>query len=342
MASSETYNSTGVEYYQISNFKFSNGITKDIKLAYKSLNPTSEKKALVCTCFAGIINTTLNFSTGALKDYHVIIIAMLGNGESSSPSNDPSFPADYSLRYQDCVNAQYILLTKHFEIKSLDVVVGFSMGGQQAYYWAVIHGSSPTPFVKNAVVICGSAKTSGHNYAFLEGPIAALTTSFDYDGGKYKANGVKPRQGLRAFGRAYAAWLTSPEWFRQELWRKVGAASLKDWLYPPEGKAGHEAWDPEDLVTLARMWQAGNIGDVGGNGDYREALKGIETRVLVMPSQTDQYFPPEDGENEVKFLKNGVFDPIPTVWGHIGGASANQEDVTWKDERIRKFLTDGK
>jgi hypothetical protein len=79
---------------------------------------------------------------------------------------------------------------------------------------------------------------------------------------------VKPSQGLRAFGRAYAAWLTSPEWFRQELWRKMGAASLKDWLYPLEGKAAHEAWAPEDLLTLARMWQAGNIGDVGGNGDY--------------------------------------------------------------------------
>jgi homoserine acetyltransferase len=48
----------------------------------------------------------------------------------------------------------------------------------------------------------------------------------------------------------------------------MGAASLKDWLYPLEGKAAHEAWAPEDLLTLARMWQAGNIGDVGGNGDY--------------------------------------------------------------------------
>jgi homoserine acetyltransferase len=342
MTSSDNYDSIGIEVYPIPNFQFAAGTKKDIKLAYRSLNPTSEKKALVCTCFAGLINTTLNFSTGVFKDYHVIIIAMLGNGESSSPSNDPAFPSDYSLRYQDCVNAQYTLLTQHLGIKSLDVVVGFSMGGQQAYYWSVIHGSSPTPFVKNAVAICTSAKTSGHNYAFLEGPIAALTTSYDYDGGKYKAKGIKPKQGLRAFGRAYAAWLPSAEWFRQELWREFGAESLKDWLYPAEGKSPHEAWDPEDFLTLARMWQAGNIGDVGGNGDYREALKGIETRVLVMPSQTDQYFPPEDGENEVKYLKNGIFAPIPSIWGHMAGANANEEDVRWKDERIKKFLEEGR
>jgi hypothetical protein len=33
MTSSETYDSSGVEYYAIPDFKFSNGITKDIKLA---------------------------------------------------------------------------------------------------------------------------------------------------------------------------------------------------------------------------------------------------------------------------------------------------------------------
>jgi homoserine acetyltransferase len=114
------------------------------------------------------------------------------------------------------------------------------MGGQQAYYWSALHGSGSSPFLKNAIVICSSARTSGHNYAFLEGPIAALTTSHDY--ALYsKDKTVKPTQGLRAFGRAYAAWLTSPEWFHQQLWRKMGAESLPEWLHPPEGKAGFES-----------------------------------------------------------------------------------------------------
>ena len=82
-------------------------------------------------------------------------------------------------------------------MKTLEAVIGFSMGGQQAYYWAVMYGTGPNPFLKHAVVICGSAKTSGHNYAFLEGPTSALITSHDYDGGRYKQNGVNPVQGLR-------------------------------------------------------------------------------------------------------------------------------------------------
>jgi homoserine acetyltransferase len=212
------------------------------------------------------------------------------------------------------------------------------MGGQQAYYWAVMHGSGPRPFLKRAVVICGSAKTSGHNYAFLEGPISALVTSYDYDQGRYKQNGVKPIQGLRAFGRAYAAWVPSAEWFRQELWRESGAKTLQEWMHPPIGQSSYEKWDPEDLLVMARMWQAGDVGTIAADGDYKKALEGVSARVLVMPSKTDKYFPPEDGENEVKFLKNGIFEPIPSIWGHMAGGGANPVDVKWMDEKISLFL----
>jgi homoserine acetyltransferase len=266
---------------------------------------------------------------------------MLGNGESSSPSNCPTFPK--AIHYQDCINSQAILLTQHLKITTLDAVLGFSMGGQQAYYWAVMHSLpsalSSTIHLKSAICICTSARTSGHNYAFLEGPIAALETSFDYAHGQYRRNGVHPTQGLRAFGRAYAAWLTSPEWFRQELWRKMGAASLREWLYPPLGEMGFESWDAEDLLLLARMWQAGDVGTVvGGSGGYRAALAGVQCRVLVMPSRTDQYFAAEDSEIEVRNLKRGRLEVIETIWGHIAGGGANAGDVKWMDGRIGEFL----
>lgn len=226
----------GVQYFHIPDFKFASGATiKELKIAYRSFNPTAAKAVLIPTCYGGRINDELNFTSGALKDYHVIVVAMIGNGESTSPSNDPLFPNDYSLRYEDCINAYFALITSHLHLSELEAVVGFSMGGQQAYYWAVMHGTGDKPFVKNVVVICGSAKTSGQNYASLEGLISTLETSFDYGGGNYRANNVKPVQGLRAFGKAFLALLTSPEWFRQELWRELEANSLKEWLNPPGG-----------------------------------------------------------------------------------------------------------
>ncbi|KAF2171119.1 hypothetical protein M409DRAFT_64073 [Zasmidium cellare ATCC 36951] len=325
--------------YTIPDFQFAGGVRKKINIAYRSINPTSTKgTVLILTCYGGHINTTLTFTTGALKDYHVVVVAMIGNGESSSPSNDPDFPKDYSLRYEDCINAQYALLTRHLGVERLETVVGFSMGGQQAYYWAVMHGVGATPFVKRAVVICSSAKTSGHNYAFLEGPVSALRASGDYYGGRYRENGVKPLGGLRAFGRAYAAWLTSAEWFRLELWRVLGAGSLHEWL-EMEVRSSEE-WDAEDLIVLARMWQKGDVGAVGGGGDWKAALGKVEAKVLVMPCVSDQYFLAAEGEREVECLKNGRYEPIASVWGHMAGGGACEEDTRFMDERIGRFLSE--
>jgi hypothetical protein len=88
-------------YYSIPSFRFASGVTKDIKLAYRSINPSSPKAVLIPTCYGSRLHDEPNYASGSLKNYHVIVVAMLGNGESSSPSNDPSFPKDYSLRYQD-------------------------------------------------------------------------------------------------------------------------------------------------------------------------------------------------------------------------------------------------
>jgi homoserine O-acetyltransferase len=41
------YDTTGIEYYTIPNFTFSTGETLDIKVAYRSFNPSSPKKVLV-------------------------------------------------------------------------------------------------------------------------------------------------------------------------------------------------------------------------------------------------------------------------------------------------------
>ena len=332
-----SYDPTGVEYCEIPSFTFTNGATLPIKVAYRSYNPTARKTVCIPTCYGGRINTTLTFTdnNGAFSSHHIIVVAMLGNGESSSPSNTPNFPQ--TLDYRDCINAQYQLLTRHFGLSELDVVCGFSMGGQQAYYWACMYPH----FVKNSIVICGSAKTSGHNYAFLEGPKTALLNSIDYMDGAYKTKGIKPKRGLRAFGRAYCAWLTSGAWYREREWEKtLGYKSIEDYIVGMAETAFSE-WDAEDVLILARMWQAGDVGTTREDGDYKKALEGIEARVLVMPSSTDQYFAWEDGEEEAKYLRRGELAVIETVWGHVTGGGANEADTKWMNGRIGKFLAGG-
>ncbi|CAD6570153.1 MAG: hypothetical protein ASARMPRED_003509 [Alectoria sarmentosa] len=331
---SSTYDSTGVQHYEIPSFTFVSGATLPIKVAYRSYNPSASKAVCLPTCYGGEINTTLTFTeeNGALSSHHVVVVAMLGNGESSSPSNTPDFPK--TLDYRDCIHAQYQLLTKHLGIGELDAVIGFSMGGQQAYYWACMYPS----FVNNAVVICGSARTSGHNYAFLEGPKTALLNSTDYADGEYKVKGITPLRGLRAFGRAYCAWLTSGAWFRERQWEKsLGYGSVEEYIANDMEKAFEES-DAEDVLILARMWQAGDVGLTRDDGSYEKALEGIEARVLVMPGRTDQYFAVADSEVEVGLLKKGELSVIESVWGHAAGGGMSEVDTKWMDGRIRAFL----
>ena len=93
------YDPTGVSYYSIPSFHFNAGPNLPIRVAYRSFNPTSSRAVCVPTSEHGHINNTLNFANGALKDYHVVVVAMLGNGESSSSSNTLNIPQPvYSTR----------------------------------------------------------------------------------------------------------------------------------------------------------------------------------------------------------------------------------------------------
>ncbi|KAI4104582.1 MAG: hypothetical protein L6R37_003186 [Teloschistes peruensis] len=334
LPSYDGYDSTGIEHYSIPSFKFISGASLDVRISYRSFNPSGGKVVVIPTCYGGRINDTLNFTgeNGVLAACHVIVVAMLGNGESSSPSNEPEFPK--SLDYRDCISSQYELLTKHLGIKELEAVIGFSMGGQQAYHWACMYPQ----FMKYVVPICGSAKTSVHNYAFVEGPKAALINSIDYQDGAYRSKGTKPSRGLRAFGRTYCPWALSAAWFREGCYQDVGYKEVEQFIQAEWEDKFEKAWDAEDMLILARMWQAGDIGKTQQDGDYLKALQAIEAKVLVMPARTDTYFPPEDSENEVKYLKHGELAVIETIWGHMAGGGANPKDTKWMNDRIALFM----
>ncbi|KAJ5466570.1 hypothetical protein N7539_009526 [Penicillium diatomitis] len=332
------YDGTGVQHYDLENFRYQNGDSAPtVRVAYREFNPTARKVALIPTCFRGRINETLNFTAGALRDYRVIVVALLGNGESSSPSNTENFPS--SLDYRDCVRAQYRLLQEKLEIVSIDVIVGFSMGGQCAYYWTAMYPD----VVRAAVIICSSAKTSLHNYQFLEGPKAALTSSVDYNDAALRSQAGGSLRGLHAFARAYSAWLTSAEWFEQRLFEKLGHRSLEDWSQA--GDQGYEDWHPDNLLVMLGMWQRADLGAVVGFDGTKvpidEALQTLTPRILLMPCQTDQYFTPEFSQKEASHLKNGQLAIIPSIWGHVAGGGGNPEDTEWMDQTIARFLSTG-
>jgi homoserine O-acetyltransferase len=268
--------------------------------------------------------------------YFLIATELFGNGRSSSPSNTPEpfhgprFPV---TTIRDNVTAVHRLLTEQLHVTHLRAVIGFSMGGQQAFQWAVSHPG----FADGIVVTAATAKTWPHGIVRLESEIAAITADPTFNGGDYKEPPVK---GLDAFGTVWAAWLFSQAWWREELWRS-------SW---PQGTTFEQVLarfshdfipgaDANDLILQMRTWEKHDVGTTPGfGGNLSRALKAIRVPLLYMPSETDLYFPVEDARFESRDIAKVVFKPIPSLWGHTAGAASNDADAAFLNTEIGRFL----
>ena len=261
---------------------------------------------------------------------------LFGNGRSSSPSNTPEpyhgprFPV---MTIRDNVEAVHRLLTQEFGVKHVRAVVGFSMGAQQAFQWAV----SYPDFADRVVATAGTAKTYPHGVVRLEGQIAAITTDAAFEGGDYKSPPIK---GLEAFAAVWLGWLYSQEWWRRELWRdasKPGTTFEK--MFEERRTHFIPGADANDLILQMRTWERHDVGSTPGfNGEVERALKSIKVPLLYMPSETDLYFPVGDARYEAAFIPGVSFMPIPSLWGHTAGAASNPADAKFLNETIGGFL----
>jgi homoserine O-acetyltransferase len=205
------------------------------------------------------------------------------------------------------------------------------MGAGQTYQWATQYPD----FMDMIVPFCGSAKTSLHNQVMLEGVKSALyAAKGTYSAGIAKAD-VRTQQeghshfdsatrenGLKALGRVYAGWGFSQAFYRERLYETaLGYKDLDDFLVN-----FWERWacskDPENLLVMADTWQAGDCSQQEPyKGNFKKAMEGIKAKALVLPSETDLYFPPEDSEIEVQHMRPGIghVERFPSIWGHWAG-----------------------
>ena len=328
--------------FLITNFRTEGGVTlpqaKVVYGTYGHLNAARDNAVLLPSHYMAnhhgyewLIGPGLALDTTRL---FLVATELFGNGHSSSPSNTPEpwhgprFPV---TTIRDNVNAVHELLVKDLGITHLRAIIGFSMGAQQAFQWAV---SYPT-FADRIVATSGTAKTYGHGIIRLEGQIAALTADAAFKGGEYTS---PPRDGLAAFGMVWAAWLYSQEWWRRELWRGSAPAGTTFDQFMQSFRTRFSA-DANDYILQARTWQRHDVGNTPGfGGDVEKALRSIRVPLLYMPSETDLYFPLGDARYEAAFIPNVTLTPIPSLWGHPAGAGANPADKRFLNETIAKFL----
>jgi homoserine O-acetyltransferase/O-succinyltransferase len=268
------------------------------------------------------------------RDY-LVATELFGNGRSSSPSNTPKpydgprFPV---TTIRDNVEAVHELLTKELGVKHLKAVVGFSMGAQQAFQWAV----SYPDYMDYAVATSGTAKTYGHGIVRNESEIGAITTDEAFKGGEYT---TEPEKGIQEFGLVWTGWLFGQEWWRRELWKTEKPNATLAEVIDDYRKNFIPHADANNLILQLRTWEKHDVGTTPGfGGDLAKALGSIKAKVLYMPSETDLYFPVGDARYEAQYIPHCTLLPIPSVWGHPAGAGASPEDGRFLNEHIAAFL----
>lgn len=271
--------------------------------------------------------------------WFIVIPDMFGNGLSSSPSDDPQNYPDLVTAY-DNVHVQRRFLRERWGIDRVACVYGWSMGALQAYHWAALFPDA----VDRAIVNCGVARTAVHNQVFLRSLMATLEAAPEHiGGGRFSA---EPAAAKRAFGRIYAGWALSQDFYRANLHLasapqpNLGAPDLETFLktdwedrYAPRSAA--------NLYAQLRTWDAADIADNGlYNGDPICALKAIRARVLLMPGETDLYFRVADNAAELRHLRHAELKPIPSIWGHrAGNPTVNPADALFLKNAVRDWLS---
>jgi homoserine O-acetyltransferase/O-succinyltransferase len=264
--------------------------------------------------------------------WFILIPDQFGNGVSTSPSNY-AHPARYPhVTICDNVRAQHRLVTELFGVERLALAAGWSMGGQQAFHWGALYPQ----MVARIAPICTSARVSVHNYVFLEGVKATLTTDPNWRGDHFAA---KPEKGLRAMGRVYAGWALSQAFYRQRLYEGAGYKTLEDYLVE-SWEANFLRRDANNLLAQLWTWQHADISaNERYGGDLAKALGAIACRALVMPGATDLYFTMEDAAIEAGQMPNAELRPIPSLWGHrAGNPMQNPEDARFLDAALGELL----
>jgi homoserine O-acetyltransferase len=327
-------------HYVVDSFRLESGVVlPNASIAYATFGTLNARRdnAILIPSWYGSDHHGYDFLIGAGRaldpsKYFLVATEMFGNGFSSSPSNTPppfDGPAFPAIAIRDDVEAARRLLTSELGITHLKAIVGFSMGAQQAFQWAVAHPD----FASAIVAYCGTAKTYPHGVVRLEGAISALSADAAFDDGRYTS---PPLKGLAAWSRHWAGWVWSQEWWRRELF-KPQWASVEEVLASRTSRDAVR--DANNLISQARTWQRHNVGDTPGfGGDQERALVSIKVPVLYMPSATDMYFPAGDASYESQFLKTVSLVPIPSLWGHSAGSGGNPADNAFIDQQITRFL----
>ena len=296
------------------------------RLAYHSYGDRAKAKRIVWVCHAltansdaqdwwpGLVGSGCYFDPA--EDY-ILCANILGScyGSTGPLSLDPRSGQPYYGRFpvltvRDMVGALE-LLRQALDLPKIDLLIGGSLGGQQAMEWAI---RCPERF-ERLVLLATNARHSPWGIAFNESQRLAIEADATWGEDSPQAGqaGMKAARSLallsyRNYG-TYAQAQSEPD----HAWRQ------------PFKAASYQAYQGEKLVkrfnaySYYRLSQAMDSHNVGRGRESLEAALGqIQAKTLVISIAEDLLFPASEQAFLARYIPAAIHVELPSKYGHDG------------------------
>ncbi len=310
---------SGQQFANIGWFNLVSGQTiRECKIGYRTfgtLNAAKSNAVLFPAWFAGKSEQLAAYlGPDKMVDpnrYFIIATDGLGNGISSSPSNTtmPTGQTFPRLAMRDLVNAEHELLLKVFGIQKLYAVMGISMGGMEAFEWAVAYPEG----MEKVVSILGTPQLTSVDKLLWTTELKAIEEARRTTGNGDNASALVARIHTMALAtplyrtrtvaaKDYEKFIASEETFYRTNFKSA------DWAAQLQAMIDHDITISHGYSLLQASWQ-------------------VKAQLLVVAARQDHMVNPEPALEFARLVRAKVHE-INNDCGHLyaqceGAATVN-------------------
>jgi homoserine O-acetyltransferase len=251
-------------------------------------------------------------------DEHFIVCAnILGSpyGTTNPLSINPDTDEPYYLSFpqfsiRDVVKAHQ-LLADSLGIDHIHILIGGSLGGQQAMEWSIDQPER----IKNLILIATNAKHSPWGIAFNESQRMAITSDRTFYANTPKG-GAKGLKAARSFAllsyRNYKTYSLTQQEENADVIDNFKASSYQNY----QGEKLVNRFNAYSYWYLTKVMDSHDAGR--GRKGIEKALSTIKAKTLVIGIRSDVLFPLEEQQYLFQHIPKAAFAELDSFYGHDG------------------------
>lgn len=290
---------------------------------YGTLNEAKDNVVWVCHAFTGNANPS-DWWSGLIgekrlinpTEYFVVCANVIGshygstNPLSVNPATQQPYYHDFPFITIRDVIKSFEILRKHLELPKINILLGGSLGGQQALEYAIMYPE----IIENMVLFSTNAIHSPWGIAFNESQRMAIENDPTWLERHAKAGmeGMKVARSIALLSyRNYETYNRTQsrddgqiDFFRANTYQNY------------QGEKLQKRFNAFSYWILTKMFDSHDVGR--GREGVEKALQRISAKTLVIGITSDILFPPIEQKQIAENIADAVYIEIDSTYGHDG------------------------